>query len=220
MMIKNLSKNTCKKYPDFHIREDLNFEDDGNHFRGFDYKGLPITTLRSENLTYCSIRIDYLRDNEFTWQEWHEAGGNAIADEFNCCDEIDLDKLIVNCEKCFQLINELNEKARTEELDMSRVVNRLLDEYQMLHNFIEKVKKNLHWWNLDKYDIDIASRYTKSLINTEDKIRTLLFSTKVEELSRKEKKHMIENLENYGYVEFRLTNFYVEQLEKMMNEYK
>ena len=152
-MIKNLSKNVVKKYPDFHLREDLNFVDDGSHFRGFDYKGLPITTLRTEDTTYCDIRVDYLRGNEFTWTEWFEAGGYELTNEFNGVSEIDLDKLIENCEKCLALVDELNEKARTEELDMSNVIHRLVDEQQMLANFIEYAKKNLNWWNLSKYDI-------------------------------------------------------------------
>ena len=112
-MVKNLSKVIVKNYEGFNLREDLNFSDDGNNFRGFDYKGLPITTLRSnvDGCVYLSIRVDYL-DNDFTYYDWMETEEYKLANEFNGVREFDIDKLIENCERIIAKVNELNEKAR------------------------------------------------------------------------------------------------------------
>ena len=154
-MIKNLSKNVVKADSRFHLREDLNFTDDGNRFRGFDYKGLPITTLRADGETYCSIRVDYL-DNQFTYQEWMETKEYKLADEFNGVEEIDLDELIENCERILAKVEEMNEHCKAEVLDMTPVVERLRYEQNMLTAVIEEAKTSVRWWELDQWQM----RYT------------------------------------------------------------
>lgn len=215
-MIKNLSKNTVKKYDVFNLREDLNFEDDGNHFRGFDYKGiLPITTLRTGDRTYLDIRVDYLDDIQFTWNEWFETEEHDLADEFNGCDEVDLEKLIDNCEKVLAKVNELNEKAKKEEIDMEQVERRLLDEVRFVHEVISDVKANLKWWELSKYELDSARGYMKSLIETKERINDI----DIDSLSRKAKKQMCESLEKYGYVKIKETNFYIKELKEFIQKH-
>lgn len=110
-IVKNLTVANIKKIEGMVRREDLDFNDDGNHFRGFEYKGMPITTLRSQDTTYLSIRVDYLKKS-FTSNEWYETEEYKLCDEFNGVGEFDLDKLIENLEKVINKVNELNEAAK------------------------------------------------------------------------------------------------------------
>ena len=210
--IKNLSKNVVKADNRFHLREDLNFTDDGNRFRGFDYKGLPITTLRADGYVYCSIRVDYL-DNKFTYQEWADTEEYKLADEFNGECEIDLDKLIENCEKILAKVNEMNERCDAEVLDMTKVVVRLEQEQKMLTQVIEEAKTSVKWWELKQWDMnrvrDAFDSTVKEIARIENTIKG------IETLDKKRARYFVKHLEKYGYV---ISNggYYVETLKKAM----
>ena len=181
-MIKNISKNTVKANSNFHVREDLNFSDDGNRFRGFDYKGLPITTLRADDRTYLSVRWDYM-DNDFTVKEWMQTEESMLADEFNGCDAVDLDKLIDNCERIIKKIAELNEKASGEVIDMTDVKDRVKEHIQKIDAAFMSAK-NINWWELDKYRMGWVAESMRSLI----KERNMLENTDFDMLPNYSKK--------------------------------
>ena len=81
-MIKNLTVANIRNIEDMERKEVLDFSDDGNRFRGFSYKGMPITTIRKNDETYLSIRVDYL-DNKFTYKEWMKTEEYHLCNEFN-----------------------------------------------------------------------------------------------------------------------------------------
>lgn len=209
-MVKNLSKVIVKNYEGFNLREDLNFSDDGNHFRGFDYKGLPITTLRSnvEGCVYLSIRVDYL-DNDFTYYDWMETEEYKLANEFNGVSEFDIDKLIENCERIIAKVNELNEKARNEAIDTTDVEEEIHAEAKMIEEAIEYVKANLKWWNLKDGYLKMAKDYMNSLIKKQE----MMLSKDVKKMSNREKKEMVRSLEKYGYVYVKENDFYIIELK-------
>lgn len=172
-IIKNLSKTIVNKGIGFNLREDLNFSDDGNYFRGFDYKGLPITTLRADNKTYLCVRVDYL-PTTFTYREWMETEEWSLADEFNGVDEIDLDKLIENCERIIAKVAEMNEIADKEVIDMTdvkrKVVGHLIRIGKALHN-IESIK----WWEKADWELVSLKRNREELIKTSEYLKELDF---------------------------------------------
>ena len=223
-MIKNLSKAIVRNYEGFNLREDLNFSDDGNFFRGFDYKGLPITTLRSnkDNTTYLSIRDDYLIYDEvfeFTKEEWNQTEESKLTWEFNGVSEFDLDELIDICEKILAKMNELNEKAKNDtEIDMSAVKVQLYDERTNLGIRLYNIKKSLEWWNLSEYELKSAGRYIKYLDRDLDRMNEIEESIKT--MTRKEKKELVDRLEKYGYIKFNneKPGFYMEELEEMASK--
>lgn len=214
-MVKNLSKVIVRNYEGFNLREDLNFSDDGNYFRGFDYKGLPITTLRSniDGITYLTIRVDYL-DNEFTWEDWRATEEYNLEDEFNGVSEFDLDKLIENCEKIIAKVNELNEKARNEVINMDEVETRILEEAEMIEATVEYAKENLKWWNLKDYYLKEAKEYIKRLMEKHDR----MLEEDLEKMDNRRKKEMVQRLEKYGYVYVKEDDFYITQLKKFVEE--
>lgn len=214
-MVKNLSKVIVKNYEGFNLREDLNFSDDGNHFRGFDYKGLPITTLRSkvDDRVYLSIRVDYL-DNDFCYQDWMETEEYKLANEFNGVSEFDIDKLIENCERIIAKVNELNEKARNEVIDTTDVEEAISVEAKMIEENIEYVKANLEWWNLEYGALKLVKHYMSILIDRQE----MILSKDVKQMDNKRKKELVYKLEKYGYVYVKENDFYIRELKKFVKK--
>lgn len=210
-LIKNLNKNIVKKNIGFNLREDLNFSDDGNYFRGFDYKGLPITTLRSDDITYLSVRVDYL-NKTFTFDDWRKTEEYKLEDEFNGVSEVDLDKLIDNCERILAKVAELEEKAQNEVIDMTPVKERAHEEIALIDETADEVKANLKWWELDSYKLRYAQDYLKSLLN----YKKWLTDEYLDGFSQAQKRSAVQRLNNYGYVQLKADNFYIEQLKEML----
>lgn len=187
------------------------FTDDGNRFRGFIYKGMPMTQCRADGTCYLTIRVDYLK-NSFTWKEWSKTEEYKLEDEFNGVSQFNLDKLIENLEAVITKVNEMNAAAEAEEIDMSEVIAKADAELEDLEKFIEDVKVNLKWWELKSWQLSGAANYIKALINR--------INNKIDfnALSRKEKKSYVEKLENNGYVTIPSNDYYIEQLKKFMSE--
>ena len=172
-IIKNLSKSIASKNPNFHVREDLNFSDDGNRFRGFDYKGMPITTLRSDNMTYLSIRVDYL-ENSFTHKEWMDTEEWRLTDEFNGVSEIDLDKLIENLERVIAKVAEMNNAAESEVIDMTDVKAKADAQIEKMETAIAKAKE-INWWEKPDYELRQIKDYMTFLLRQKEKLENTDF---------------------------------------------
>lgn len=198
-MIKNLSVYTTRANSNFHLREDLNFSDDGNYFRGFDYKGLPITTLRSGNETYCHVRVDYMK-NKFAYREWMKTPEYKLADEFNGVSEIDLDKLIDNCEKILAKVAEMNERAENEVLDMTFVLARLEEEYDMVEKFIEEAKTSVKWWTLEPYQLKSLKESFDWEIKDLNRISDLIVAIETKTLEKERERYYYAFFNDCGYV--------------------
>lgn len=216
-MIKNLSVANIKKIEGFVRREDLDFSDDGNRFRGFEYKGMPITTLRSHDETYLSIRVDYLENKSFTHNEWYKTEEYKLCDEFNGVDEIDLDKLIENLEKVIAKVNELNEKANNEEINVDEVKKAAKNEIEMAKKVIVDFTENFKWFlpSVNTCKISSLKNYMTSLLGRIDKLE----NTDFDNLPIRRKKEYVERLNTYGYVEIAKTNFYVEELKEAIEKF-
>lgn len=181
-IIKNLSKTIVTKNPNFHVREDLNFSDDGNRFRGFDYKGMPITTLRADGSTYLSVRVDYLK-NSFTHKEWMETEEWRLADEFNGVPEIDLDKLVENCERIIAKVEKMNKAAESEIIDMTDVKEKAKARIAEIEAAVSAAKK-IEWWTKETYELNQIKDYMASLIRERDNLE----KTNFDKLGIREKK--------------------------------
>lgn len=89
-----------------------NVEDDNNVFTIFTYKGLPVSYLYDDYLKeyYVSLRLDYCLPYDF--KNYKE--DLSILDEFNGVAEIDINKLISNCEYIINKYN-INKCEENEE---------------------------------------------------------------------------------------------------------
>ena len=195
-------------------REDLNFSDDGNRFIGFEYKGMPITYLKSDGIFYLSVRVDYL-DNLFTFNEWMKTEEYRLADEFNGVVSIDADKLVENIEKIIAKVNELNEAARKEEIDMTAVKIKVEEEIKMAQEVVDDFKKNFEWWNASSnYQLTRMAGYLKNTVNTIERAK----HTDFDNMARVQKKQHVERLESSGYVIFKNDDFYLREMREAMNK--
>lgn len=212
-MVKNLSKANIKHYEGFERREDLDFTDDGNYFRCFSYKGLPITTLRTDNTTYLCIRPDYL-ETKFTFKSWMQTKEYILCDEFNGVSEFDMDKLVENLEKVIAKVNEMNDAAEAEVIDMTEVVDALFNEVMMAENIVNNFKVNFKWYEAPSYELANLVKYMKSVESDIASVKAI----KVSELTNKQKKEMVQRLNDYGFVRIREDGFYLKELVNAMNK--
>ena len=213
-MITGLTKANIRN-TGIELSPEHDFTDDGNRFRGFIYKGIPMTQCRADGECYLSIRIDYL-DNQFTWKEWSKTNEYKLEDKFNGVSEFDMEELIENLEKIIAKRDEMNAKASAEEIDMTEITRKVFKEIQDRSQFIYQVQTTLKWWKLREYDLRNAGRYLDSLIKELDKVKAINFN----DLDRVDKMKYVESLRDYGYVCMDPNGFYVKQLKGYMAETK
>ena len=206
-IVKNLSVANIRKFEGFVRREDLDFTDDGNHFKGFSYKGMPITTLRADNTTYLYIHVDYL-ENEFTYEEWMQTEEYKLCNKFNGVSEFDIDELVENIETILAKVAEMNEAAMNEEIDMTKVKAALANEIEYAEQVVENFKNNFKWYEASEYELKCLIDYLKSEEREIKRAKEMDFDT----MSRKQKKEIVERLTNCGYVAINVNGFYLREL--------
>ena len=163
-MVKSLTKANAAK-SGIEVAKDYDFEDDGNHFHGFIYKGMPMTQCycKKDGTVYLCIRVDYLNNN-FTYKEWMATEEYYLCDKFNGVSEFDIEELVENLEKVIAKVDEMNVSASVDQNDLMNVKNAVLEEVDKIQKYIDKdVKINFKWWAIPEYRLSIISRYMKTL---------------------------------------------------------
>ena len=206
-IVKNLSVANIRKFEGFVRREDLDFVDDGNYFRGFSYKGMPITTLRADNTTYLCVRVDYL-ENEFTYKEWMQTEEHRLCDKFNGVSEFDIDELVENIETILAKVAEMNEVAINEEIDMTEAKVALANEIEYAEQVVENFKNNFKWYDAEPYELKTLIDYLKSEKQKIERAKVMDFDA----MSKKQKREVAERLTNYGYVVIKKDDFYLREM--------
>lgn len=206
-IVKNLSVANIRKFEGFVRREDLDFVDDGNYFRGFSYKGMPITTLRTDNTTYLCVRVDYL-ENEFTYKEWMQTEEYRLCGKFNGVSEFDIDELVENIETILAKVAEMNEVAMNEEIDMTEAKVALANEIEYAEQVVENFKNNFKWYDAEPYKLKTLVGYLKSEEQKIERAKVMDFDA----MSKKQKREVAERLTNYGYVVIKKDDFYLREM--------
>lgn len=104
--MKKLTKANCSKYG-IEVAPQYDFTDDGSRFRGFIYKGMPMTQCFADNICYLSIRVDYLGNN-FSYKDWMQTEEYKLCHKFNGVSEFDPEELIENLKKIMTKVNEMS----------------------------------------------------------------------------------------------------------------
>lgn len=199
----------------FERREDLDFSDDGNHFKGFSYKGLPLSYLKSNGEYYTSLRIDYLEGlnyYDYSNKEWYK-----LEDEFNGCKEVDVDKLVENAEKIIAGVAELRKELKNKIVDRERLIEQAQAEYDIVNDFLNtKAKISITLTDdYDMYDFKRVADYAKSLRKDIDR--------ELEEVKTCDKTRLrnIEyTLEKYGYIIPTGDNcFYIREIKEFIKKH-
>lgn len=206
-MVKSLTVANIRNIEGMVRREDLDFTDDGNRFRGFSYKGMPITQCRSYGETYLLIRVGDL-SNEFTYREWMDTKEFALCDEFNGVSEIDLDKLIENLEKVIAKVKEMNEKASNEVIDTTDMEAKLIEEIKYAESIVEEFKANFKWYDASSYELNSLIKYLKSTEKEIAYAKSIDFS----KMESKKVRLYRDIFKRYGYVRFQNNDFCIQKM--------
>lgn len=214
-MVKGLTKANAAKYG-IEVRPDLDFTDDGNRFRGFSYKGLPMTQCRTDNTCCLAIRVDYLKQSEveFTYNEWMKTEERRLCYEFNGVAEFDIEKLIENLEKVLAKVAEMNAAAKAETVDITPVKEKLHDEIYYAEDVVSDFKHNFKWYEASSYQLNSLIGYMNGLNESIEKARQKLTKITSGALDNRTQREMAETLKIYGFVDagVRPDNFYIKQL--------
>ena len=208
-MVKNLSKVNIGCYNGFERREDLDFADDGNHFKGFSYKGMPITTLRSNGTTYLSVRVDYLKGSMFTYKDWMKTDEFRLCNIFNGVESFDMDELVANLEKIIAKVNEMNAAAENEVLDATSIEKAVAKEIGNAQAVVDGFKASFKWYDADSHTMSVLLKYMRSV----EKDIKHYSEININDFSFKKKKEMLERLNEYGYVFISPKSFFLRELK-------
>ena len=210
--VSNLTKAVVKNYPDFNIREDLDYVEDGKKTYGYDYKGiLVIRTCRTANLSYLEIDLGeyYGAFNfDFLWEDIPEVVTNACYRKFDGVPEIDMEELIATCEDVIKQLDALEDKVIKETLDMSSVKDRISYERNFLSEIIKSMQ-NVAWWKIPSDKI-LKVHESFNAVMKEDRelceTYNALDNRGWKFLSVKEERRLLRDFEKRGYVKFSISD--------------
>ena len=163
--IKQLTANS-KAMAQFGITREpkYDFEDDGNHFKGYVWQGkLPITQLYSDGSLYLSIRDDYVYSGKIPYEFWKKYPEAKLGDEYNgTTEQVDLVRFAGTCEVIWNGIQKAIKDFEATEIDGTAVVNRIKEELLPAEKLLHQ---NINWFdcNLSESGIKEAYRQFKSL---------------------------------------------------------
>ena len=213
-MAKMVNKLTAKNGLSYGIEvaPQYDFVDDGNHFRGFIYKGIPMTQLysRLDKTVYLCIRVDYLRDNNFTYSEWMDTEEYELCSKFNGYGEFSIEELVENLEKIIKKINEMNSTASVSEEDFDNAIAIMINRANEFDNFIKFASTKIDWSN--NY-IHSLSRVMYSLASVVKSIRNEI--ERISEFSLVDKKEFIKRAKCYEKPIDE--DYYVKSIRKILN---
>lgn len=165
--MKKLTKANCGKVF-CEVADQYSFTDDGNHFRGFLFKGeLPITQCYSEGVTYLSIRSDYILQS-CMYPEYRKTSEYRLEDSWIACkDDIDENDFVFACDCILKKVKELNNNIQIDEKLLTKAYFVLLAECSNMKTHVEMFK-NVKWWLMCDSDF---SRSRDDILSINSKIK-------------------------------------------------
>ena len=214
--MKTITENRIKGIEGFRRAPELDFTDDGSHFIGFEYKGLPLTQHRSSQYgTYLCFRVDYIsHDKGFTYEDYSNTSWYHLCDKYNGVTELpELEEIIKDLEVVVTGIKELEEKVKNEVLDYSKVVERAQFEKKFAEELLDNFKKNFEWWNCKSdWDLRHAKDYFNSLQNKVKGLEKLIANPEANTNIR----YIMQCLEKYSYISIKEDDFYIKELNEIL----
>ena len=175
--MKALTENRVAKIEGFFRNPEYDFSDDGNHFTGWEYKGLPLTQHRdSQYGTYLSFRVDYLYENTrlpvyFTLQERHDSEWYKLCNRYNGVNELpEIEEIVKDLETVIAGIKALNEKVQNEGIDVNPIVEKLYKEADFADEIILNFKDKFDVFNSCYTDYDIRNGKITTIKETIERI--------------------------------------------------
>lgn len=196
----------------FERREDLDFTDDGARFTAYEYEGIVVTKTTWNKEYFISVRVDYLRDNEFTYDDYAEKDWYKLCDEFNGVAEVDVDKLIENIKIIKKGIEDLKQEIKKDPIDVELIEKHLKEELEEIGDFIRE-NKTINILRFSESEIRILKSYFDSLKRTEQAI--------IDKLNKKNyTRYDYKFVQRYGYLKFKgeEEEFYCKEIKNIINK--
>lgn len=216
--MKTITENRIKGIEGFRRAPEHDFTDDGSRFIGFEYKGLPLTQHRSSQYgTYLSFRVDYISHKKgFTYEDYSNTSWYHLCGKYNGVTELpELEEIIKDLEVVVAGIKELEEKVNNETIDCSKVVERAKFEKKLVEDKIANFKTKFEWWNCKSdYDLKKARDYVNSLQYKIARLEKLIANPEQDTNIR----HITQFVEKYSYIEVKEDNFYITQLDELLDK--
>jgi len=201
----------------FTRRQDLDFSDDGSYFTGYDYKGLPITYCKYNGIYYLSIRVDYLK-NSFTYQDWRKTEEYKLEDEFNGVSEVNVDKLVENCEAILVKMAELNKEVKKEKIDVTPMVAHLEEEAALGTKVLDEFRSNFKWWAVNEWKLTSVRRDMDSLVHDIERCERVSQQLLNNELPLSQVRYYTQYFAQYGYIVLREESYSCRSLREALEE--
>ena len=160
-IIKSISD--LKKLGLVHTPE-LDFADDGNHFKMFTYKGIPVSYLKNDDEYYLAVRFDYLEN--ITYPAYRNFSGYEKSNDFNGTSAIPADDLKEILEECVQNLADYRAKPvetmsafqRASALELHDKLAQFSEAYKLPATFTDSIwiACKLHAMNATNLNIDEA----------------------------------------------------------------
>lgn len=212
MKINGLTKANVRKL-NIDVREDLDFTDDGSRFRGFSYKGMPMTQCKYQGTIYLSIRVDYLKTN-FTYEEWFQTEEWRMCDKFNGVSEIDTEDLIATLERIIAKVDEMNEAAAAEEIDLTEVVKKINDEIEYAESIINDIILTYEWFNASDYELKEIRECMKTTQQRIESTRKQVL--KINELPISRKREFVQRLNKNRYLAIDPDGYFLKKMKEVI----
>lgn len=199
-------------------REDLDFRDDGNKFKVFEYKnGLLASYTKVNGDYYLSLRLDYL--DGLSYDEYSKMDSYELTNEFNGVPEVDADKVTENAVKIMEEYNKVLEEVNKHEVDIDGLIDAAEEELKLVHNILNE--SNIGIDELDgfsSYEITKLREYRNSIkTQAESKLNRLMSGG----YSKKELRNLEHRLEKFGYLTINeKDSFYIREIRNIIRKAK
>lgn len=224
-----MAKFTAKqfsKYGFIHLTNE-DFSDDGTRFQIWMHEesGLKVSYARYNYVKFNGEKeVEYFihpRESYYNHGLVYEDVKNEVewknADKFNGCYDVDMDELIEVLVALHNMFIRVKVAADAEELDMTEVNERALEEICGIEILMDEVKQNLRWWELGSYDMKRYADYMRGLELDVKQLNKILDGS----IDRRKQRELLNRFNNYGYVQNKLGNggfYYAELTEALVNQ--
>lgn len=222
-----MAKFTAKqfsKYGFIHLTNE-DFSDDGVRFQIWMHEesGLKVSYARYNYVKFNGEKeVEYFirpRESYYKHGLVYEDVKNEVewknAYKFNGCYEVDMEELIDLLIALHNMFLRVKAAADAEELDMTAVKERALEEVCVIEELMDEVKHDLRWWELDKYSMNHYADCMKGLERDAKRLGDII----VGNMDRRTQRELKNRVESYGYVVTKLDgSFYYKELVEALRK--
>lgn len=199
--------------------EEFDFEDDGNEFKGYTYKNMPISYLEDKDTIFLSVRVDY--DPELNFEDYLKTDWGKLIDKYNGVkfEDVDLDELQKDLDEIIEGAKELKKYLKAnKKVDRSILIRSFLKEKDWAKEYIKNLIitaeeiKNIYECDLREIQ-GYLIRLTDYAQKSDEEIKK-----EIEKLKESEAEEKIKRIKEVGCITS--IRFYINEVEYLLGRRK